>query len=98
MLEIKIEKSFKKDVERDKKSGQYSIKDFEILKSIIASLQNQENLNPKYKRHPLKGNLKNFESVHVNNDWLLIFKIDEQYLTLVMLGKHTQVYKRFKKN
>jgi mRNA interferase YafQ len=96
LLEIKIEKSFKKDVERDKKSGQYSSKDFEILKSIIASLQNQENLNPKYKRHPLKGNLNNFESVHVKNDWLLIFKIDEQYLTLVMLGKHTQVYKRFK--
>ncbi|MBC8527408.1 MAG: type II toxin-antitoxin system mRNA interferase toxin, RelE/StbE family [Candidatus Cloacimonetes bacterium] len=70
--------------------------DFEILKSIIASLQNQENLNPKNKRHPLKGKLKDFESVHVKNDWLLIFKVDEKYLNLVMLGKHTQVYKKFK--
>ena len=95
MLEIKIEKSFKKDIKRDKKSGQHSNEDFEILKSIITSLQNQENLNPKYKRHPLKGKSRDLESVHVKNDWLLIFKIDEQYLNLIMLGKHTQVYKKF---
>lgn len=95
MLEIKIEKSFKKDIKRDKKSSQHSNEDFEILKSIITSLQNQENLNPKHKRHPLKVKLRNLESVHVKNDWLLIFKIDEQYLNLIMLGKHTQVYKKF---
>ncbi len=96
MLEIIIEKSFKKDIESDKKSGQYSDKDFEALKFIIALLQNQENLKPKHNRHPLKGKLQHYESVHVKTDWLLIFKVDERYLTLVMLGKHTQVYKKFK--
>ncbi len=96
MLEIKIEKSFKNDIERDEKSGQYSSKDFMILKSIITSLQNHDNLNPKYKRHSLKGKLKDLESVHVKNGWLLIFWVDEQYLNLAMLGKHTQVYKKFK--
>ena len=96
MLEIKIEKSFKKDIERDKKSGLYSNIDFEILKTIIAALQNQDSLSPKYKRHPLKGKLKDIESVHIKKDWLLIFKIDEHYLNLIMLGKHTQVYKKFK--
>ena len=40
--------------------------------------------------------MKDFESIHVKNDWLLIFKVDEKYLNLVMLGKHTQVYKKFK--
>jgi mRNA interferase YafQ len=96
LLEIRIEKSFRKDIERDKKSGQYSNKDFKILKSIITSLQSQDNLDPKYKRHSLKGKLKDFESVHVKSDWLLIFRVDVQYLDLVMLGKHTQVYKKFK--
>ncbi len=96
MLELKIEKSFKKDIERDKKSGQYSNKDFELLKTIIYLLQNQITLEARHKRHPLQGNLKYFESVHIKNDWLLIFKVDEEYLTLVMLGKHTQVYKKFK--
>ena len=96
MLEIKIEKSFKKDINRDKKSGLYSGKDFEILKTVISSLQNKEELDKKYKRHPLKGNMKNFESVHIKNDWILIFKVDEKYLYLLMLGKHAQVYKKFK--
>ena len=96
MLEIKIEKSFKKDINRDKKSGIYSQKDFSILKSLITSLQNQDKIDPKYKRHPLKGELKDFDSIHIKNDWLLIFKIDEYYINLVMLGKHTQVYKKFK--
>ena len=96
MLEIKIEKSFKKDINRDKKSGQYSEKDFSVLKSLITSLQNQDKIDQKYKTHPLKGELKEFESIHIKNNWLLIYKIDEQYLNLVMIGKHTQVYKKFK--
>ena len=45
MLEIKIEKSFKKDIERDKKSGHYSKNDFDQLKTIITSLQNMENIH-----------------------------------------------------
>ena len=96
MLQIRIEKSFKKDLQRDKISGDYSENDFELLKSIINLLQNQQNIDPMYKRRSLKGNMKDFESIHVKNDWLLIFKIDEKYLNLVMLGKHTQVYKKFK--
>ena len=96
MLKIKIEKSFKKDIERDKKSGLYIYKDFEILKNIISILQNEEELNKKYKRHMLKGIYNKLESIHVKNDWLLIFKIDDSYLNLLMLSKHTQVYKKFK--
>ena len=96
MLEIKIEKSFKKDIEKAKKSGNYSKEDFETLKTIILNLQNNQNIDIKYKRHPLKGILKGYESIHIKNDWLLIFKVDNKFLYLVMLGKHTQVYKKFK--
>ena len=95
MLTIKIEKSFKKDIARDKKSGHYSKEDFDLLKTIITLLQNQREIDPKFKRHPLKGKMRDIESIHVKNDWLLIFKIDERYLNLIMLGKHTQVYKKF---
>jgi len=96
LLKIKIEKSFKKDIQRDKKSGKYANKDFELLKSIIASLQKEESIDRKYKRHPLKGNMSGFESIHLKNDWLLIFKINDDYLILAMLGKHTHVYQKFK--
>ena len=96
MLEIKIEKSFQKDIERDKKSGKYKIEDFEELKSIIKKLQNKEEIDIKHKRHPLKANMLELESIHIKNDWLLIFCVDETYLNLIMLGKHTQVYKKYK--
>jgi len=96
VLEIKIEKAFKKDIARDKKSGLYALEDFEVLKKIISQLENEEEIGEKFKRHPLKGNMKGFESIHLKGDWLLIFKIDEEFLNLLMLGKHTQVYKKFK--
>ena len=96
MLQIVVEKSFKKDIERDKHSGHYSQTDFKTLKSIITSLQNQEPVDPKFKRHPLKGKMSGLESIHLKGDWLLIFKVDNKCLYLLMLGKHTQVYKKFK--
>ena len=96
MLEIIIENSFKKDIQRDKKSGKYKKSDFELLKELIDKLANQKEIEDIYKRHSLKGNLENFEVLHIKNDWLLVFKVDENYLYLVMLGKHTQVYKKFK--
>ena len=96
VLEIKIEKSFKKDIQRDKKSGLYGEKDFELLKKIISDLQNKKEIDDIFKRHHLKGMLKDYESIHVKNDWLLIFKVDETFLYLIMVGKHTQVYKKFK--
>jgi len=96
VLKIKIEKSFKKDIDKAKKSGNYSKKDFELLKSIIENLENEKEIEIQYKRHPLKGDMKGYEAIHIKSDWLLVFKIDEGYLNLVMLGKHTQVYKKFK--
>ena len=95
MLKIKIENSFKKDIERDKTSGKYTKTEFGLLKSLIQNLEHQSPIDAKHKRHALKGSLKSFECLHVKNDWLLIFSTDEAFLTLVMLGKHTQVYKKF---
>jgi len=96
MLKIKIEKSFKKDIEKAKRSGKYSKEDFETLKQIIEKLQCLELIEEKYKRHPLKGDMKGYEALHIKPDWVLVFKIDNEYLNLVMIGKHTQVYKKYK--
>ncbi|MDN5094286.1 type II toxin-antitoxin system RelE/ParE family toxin [Aliarcobacter butzleri] len=96
MLEIIIEKSFKKDIQRDKLCGKYSKNDFEILKILINSLQNEEAIDKIFKRHFLKGDLLGYESIHIKNDWLLIFKVEDNFLYLVILGSHSQVYKKYK--
>lgn len=96
MLTINLEKSFKKDISRDKKCGKYSQNDFEILKIIIKKLELEEEIDSIYKRHNLKGEMKDFEAIHLENDWILIFKIIDNDLFLNMLGTHSQVYKKFK--
>ena len=94
MLKIKIEKGYKKDIERDKKSGKYSQLDFDILKHIIETLQEEKPVDPIYKRHPLLGTLNKYEAMHVKSDWILVFKIEKPFLILVMIGTHPQVYKK----
>lgn len=95
MLELRVEKSFKKDLQRDRNSGQFSVKDFKVLQGIMTDLQHQKTIIPKYKRHPLKYDLKGLESIHIKFNWLLIFRINYPYLELIMLGSHSQVYKKF---
>lgn len=94
-LKIRIEKSFKKDLLKTKKSGIYAKNDWINLKNIIADLTLGNIINLAYKRHPLKGNLKGFEAIYVKHDLVLVFRIDSVFLNLIMLGKHTKVYKKF---
>jgi YafQ family addiction module toxin component len=94
LLKLKIEKGFKKDIKRTKKSGKYSQLDFEILKYTIKMLQDKKPVDPIYERHPLHGTFHGYEAVHIKADWVLVFKIEEPFLMLVMLGTHSQVYKK----
>ncbi|EMF0042676.1 type II toxin-antitoxin system YafQ family toxin [Enterococcus hirae] len=55
--------------------------------------QEQEVLRTKYKDHALQGNWKGFRELHVQSDWLLIYKIDGKklILTLVRTGSHDKI-------
>ena len=44
---------FKKDIERDKKSGQFTTEDFTLLKEIMSAILNDEILPEKYKNPPI---------------------------------------------
>lgn len=96
MLRIKVERRFKKDVQRDRKSGKYSQLDFEILKYIITTLQEEKIVDPIYKKHSLLGTSKGYEAIHIKSDWILIFKVEKPFLILAMIGSHPQVYKKMK--
>ena len=94
MLKLKIEKGFKKDIKRDKKSEKYSQLDFEILKDIIKKLQEKKPIDPIHDIHPLHRPFLGYEAIHIKSDWILLFKIEEPFLILVMLGTHSQVYEK----
>lgn len=71
MLSPIFENRFKKDIKRLQKRG----KDMEKLKTVIEKLLENQELEPKYKDHPLTGDWNGYRDCHIEPDWLLIYKI-----------------------
>ncbi len=64
------------------------------LNNIISDLSDGKILDYKYRDHELKGNYKGFRECHIEPDWLLIYKIENDVLTLVLLrtGTHADLF------
>jgi len=62
-----------------------------LLEDVIIQLQKQIPLAPKHCDHKLTGNYAGFRECHIEPDWLLIYKIenDELILTLSRTGTHS---------
>ena len=70
----------------------YNETEFRKVINLLVNLE-QEVLRTKYKDHALQGNWKGFRELHVQSDWLLIYKIDGKklILTLVRTGSHDKI-------
>lgn len=53
-----------------------------------------DKLKTKYKDHSLKGNWQGYRELHIESDWLLVYKInyDELVLVLVRTGTHDDIF------
>lgn len=90
MLKIRYYNSFKKDFKRIKKRG-LNVKKLEV---VIKKLANGEKLDEKYRDHELMGNYRDFRECHIEPDWLLIYRIENEELTLILsrTGTHTDLF------
>lgn len=88
MVKIHRTSQFKKDFKKVVKSG----KKIELLIEIIEKLVNQETLSPKNKDHSLSGNYQHFPECHIQPDWLLIYKFDDEILYLTRTGSHSDLF------
>ncbi len=95
MLIVKLDKKFKKDIQRDKKSGKFNKADFIELKQVMETLIDEIELDEKYLDHKLIGNFKGFRECHLKPDWLLLYKADTQYIKFARLGTHQQIFKKY---
>ena len=61
--------------------------------TVVRMLANGEVLPPQYKDHPLVNNLAGFRDCHIENDWVLIYKIQDNILilTLADTGTHSDL-------
>ena len=60
---------------------------------FTGALLREEPLPPEAKDHPLKGNFSDYRELHISGDLLVIYLIDEQALTLIRIGSHSQLFK-----
>jgi addiction module toxin, relE/stbE family len=86
---IKRTAQFKKDYKLAVKRG-LSVN---LLKDIVALLANGHTLPEKNKDHDLTGNWKDYRECHIEPDWLLIYRINEDklILSLTRTGTHSDL-------
>ncbi|MDO4787994.1 MAG: type II toxin-antitoxin system YafQ family toxin [Johnsonella sp.] len=82
---------------RFKKDYKLAIKrhlEIELLDDIIRKLANGEQLPEKNKDHSLTGNRVGYRECHIQPDWLLIYRIENDLLilTLVRTGTHSDLF------
>ena len=80
---------FKKDVKRAQKRGY----DMAKLKTVILELCQQTPLPAAYGDHPLQGDWKGFRDLHIEPDWLLIYRVKGGDLELARTGTHSDLFR-----
>lgn len=90
MLEIVPSNQFKKDLKLAKKRGCK----IERLREVIHILAQERKLDEKYRDHELAGDYRGFRECHVEPDWLLIYRIEQDALELFLFrtGTHSDLF------
>lgn len=90
-LKIVVTNQYKKDFIKIKKQGL----NIEKLKKVILDLSENKKLDPIYKDHSLLGKYKGLRECHIEPDWLLIYRIDNNTLELILTrtGSHANLFK-----
>ena len=88
--ELILTGKFKKSLKLAKKRGL----DLNLLDKVITMLQNDIPLEEKYRDHELKGKYQGFRECHIQPDWLLVYRIEDDVLvlTLTRTGTHRDLF------
>lgn len=80
--------------ERDQKKAHKQHKNFELLEDVMRMLISEESLDAKYLDHPLKGPWKGCRDCHIQNDWVLIYRVNQKQKTIIFerLGSHSELF------
>lgn len=90
IYEVKYTGKFKKSYKLAKKRGL----NIDLLQCVIDKLQRGIPLEDKYRDHELKGKYTGFRECHLQPDWLLIYMIENDILTLTLVdtGTHSDLF------
>ncbi len=90
MYRIERTNTFKKSFKRCLKRGLNPA----LFESAIRILQENGKLPPKYKPHKLSSKQSGTWECHIQPDWLLVWRQDDELLTLLLIdtGTHSDLF------
>ena len=87
MYKIEYANNFKKDLKlMQKRNAPMS-----EIKLVIKILASENKIPVAYRNHKLKGNLFNKWDLHIQPDWILLYK--NKVIKLVRAGTHADIFK-----
>lgn len=89
-LKVQYSNKFLKDIKLAKKRHLNT----SLLHDVIEMLRTGQKLPEKYHDHPLSGNYAKYRECHIMPGWLLIYKIEQDILTLTLArtGTHSDLF------
>lgn len=92
IYDVKYTSSFKKSYKLIQKRGY----DISALDKVIDMLRQGKKLDAKYKDHVLSGNYAGYRECHIKPDWLLVYLIENDTITLTLVntGTHSDVFRK----
>ena len=62
------------------------------LRHVLQLLIDAEPLPPRLRDHPLKGVWKSYRDLHIEPDWLLIYRANETTVIFERTGTHADLF------
>ena len=88
MLDVRYSTQFKKDFKTCVKRH-YKM---ELLQQAIDILRIPDALPPKNRDHNLSGNYSKYRECHIEPDWLLIYRLENNELFLYRTGTYADLF------
>ena len=90
MFKVVLSNRFKKDLKYAQKRGL----NLDLLRMVVNTLASGKKLDKKYHDHELTGDYVGFRECHVQPDWLLMYRIEQEELELFLFrtGSHSDLF------
>ena len=87
---VKVTTKFKRDYKLAIKRG----RNIQLLEDVVAALAQGIALPEKYKDHALTGNFVGYRECHIQPDWLLVYRLEDDVLVLTLsrTGSHSDLF------
>lgn len=82
-------RQFERDLKRLRKRG----KNLAKLRDVVRTLVEEKPLDPLQRDHCLIGNWRGRRECHIESDWLLVYKLQEDLVVFERTGSHSDLFR-----